>query len=348
MFGKILQKIRYGANLRKPRYMVRLAVNICKRRYLGQVPLRGVDFAVTYQCNLKCEHCFNKTILKGERIMALEDYARVIREAEELGALHFAFQGGEVLLQDNFDAYLKLVDARSNSLAVTTNGLLLTREVVQRWLSLGVNTFTISLDSGISEEHDTFRGLEGSFRQAVAGIDYALAMGGKVVINSTISPRSLRSEGFKALLQFAREKRVLLNTIFAAPSGKWANNREVVLGAEDIRYYNEIVRTHPFVIRDTDSGYAVRGCQAATESIYITPYGDVLPCPFIHISAGNVFEESLATIRKRAMQYFHYQPKCLIGESGAFIDQYIAITREPNLPLPPEEMNTITAWDAKV
>ncbi|MBF0099109.1 MAG: radical SAM protein, partial [Magnetococcales bacterium] len=225
MVGKILQKIRYGVNLHKPRYMMRLAANIIKRRYLGQVPLRGVDFAVTYQCNLKCEHCFNKTILKGGRIMALEDYARVIREAEELGALHFAFQGGEVLLMNDFDAYLKLVDARANSLAVTTNGLLLTREVVERWLALGVNTFTISLDSGIPEEHDAFRGLAGSFSQAVAGIEHALALGGKVVINCTISSQSLYSEGFKALLQFAREKRVLLNTIFAAPSGKWANNR---------------------------------------------------------------------------------------------------------------------------
>ncbi len=30
------------------------------------------------------------------------------------------------------------------------------------------------------------------------------------------------------------------------------------------------------------------GCPAGMEKIYITPYGDVIPCPFIHIGFGNI------------------------------------------------------------
>lgn len=326
--------------------MARMISNVIKVKYFGKRMLRGVDFSLTYQCDLKCIHCFNKTLLKRGRKMEIKDYARVIREAEEMGAINFAFQGGEISLIKNFEEYLQLVDWHRNSLSITSNGFGLTEERISGFKALGVNTLTISLDSGIAEQHDHFRGQTGSFAQAIKTIDSALEHGIQVVINSTISPTHLRSAGFRELLRLSEKKDLMVNTIFATPSGKWASNKDVVLSDEDLAYYHDLVRDNQRVVRDLDAVYDKRGCPAATESIYITPYGDVLPCPFIHISAGNIHDESLAAILERAVNYYHNQPKCLISENRQFIDQYIKITQEPELPLPPGSMDSITAWNA--
>jgi len=68
------------------------------------------------------------------------------------------------------------------------------------------------------------------------------------------------------------------------------------------------------------------GCGAVKEILYFTPYGDVLACPFLHFSLGNVFEEDLDTIQRRALRnpYFAlYYPVCLAAEHRDFIERYL-------------------------
>ncbi|MEE9119635.1 MAG: SPASM domain-containing protein, partial [Calditrichia bacterium] len=58
----------------------------------------------------------------------------------------------------------------------------------------------------------------------------------------------------------------------------------------------------------------------------VTQYGDVLPCPYIHTSIGNVFEEPLKDIIQRGLniKYFgEHVDTCLIAEDRKFIDKYI-------------------------
>ncbi|MBF0603958.1 MAG: radical SAM protein [Nitrospirae bacterium] len=341
---KLLNRVRYGSNLNKPRYMMRLFKNLAQRYFLNARPLRGIDFAVDYACNLKCQHCFNKDILKGPRKMTLDDYARVFKEAEAEGILNFCFQGGEILIQKDWEAYLRLLDPGKFSISLTTNGTHLTEDAVVRMTALGVNTLTVSLDSGLPQEHDGFRGVAGSFEKAVRGIDFALAHGLKVVVNSTISPLNLHSEGFKRLLEYTRRKKLLLNTILAAPSGNWQGCEEIIMREKDIAEYEAIAKEYGNVVRDVDSLYLGRGCPAVNESVYITPFGDVFGCAYIHIVLGNIFEDSLGTIRRRGMDYFNYPKKCLISEDHGFIKDYNELVKGKKLPLPFEAHNKIKHW----
>lgn len=325
--------------------MTRLISNIMKKKVFKHTPLRGVDFAVDFACNLKCRHCFNASLFGQGKKMDLADYRRIINEAIELGAVNFAFQGGEILLFKDLDRLLSLVDSSRYSLSITTNGILLDEENVERLRDHGVNTITISIDSGIAEEHDNFRGKIGAYNMAIAGIDFALAHKIKVVINTVVTPESLHSKGFIELVDYSQKNKILLNTIFAAPSGKWAENDTIILRNDDINYYNSLRKSHPFIVRDIDSGYSEKGCQGGAESLYVTPFGDVLGCPYIHIRAGNVFEENLAVIRTRAMRYFHYQKKCMIAENAGFIREYVDVTRNKELPLPQDHLEKIKSWD---
>jgi len=43
------------------------------------------------------------------------------------------------------------------------------------------------------------------------------------------------------------------------------------------------------------------GCIGVKGMISITQYGDVQPCPYIHVSIGNVFDEPLSNIIQRGL-----------------------------------------------
>ena len=57
------------------------------------------------------------------------------------------------------------------------------------------------------------------------------------------------------------------------------------------------------------------GCNAVNR-LYITPKGDVLACPFLHVKLGNIYEQSLKEIVDYgfSIKYFSdYQDLCLAG-----------------------------------
>lgn len=242
------------------------------------------------------------------------------------------------------DAIISLVDKRKHTISIITNGTLLSENRVKELKALGVTSIAVSLDSGIAEEHDAFRGREGVFNQAVQGVEYALRYHIHVAINTTVTPAYLRSEGFKKLLKFSKDKKIRLNAIFGSPSGRWAGNDDVIMSKADVQDFYETVKDNPYVVRDIDSGLT-KGCPAGVEALYIGPYGDVLPCPFIQIRAGNVLESSLKEIYEKAKIYYHKQEFCMLNESQAFRKEYSDIISGQELPLSEVYLEEIKSWD---
>lgn len=283
--------------------------------------------------------------------MTVDDYARVARECMRLGAVNLSFQGGEPLLFRNLGDIIAACQPTCNVISVTTNGTLLNQDRVADLKRLGVDILTISLDSAIAEEHDRFRGVPGTFEKTMSGIRLALKEGLKVTLGTVVTHQTVRSEGITALINLAKKLKVVLYFIMPVPAGRWTGNRKMLLMPEDLVYIDELTRRSPYLRTDFQANLGSYGCGAVKEILYLTPYGDVLPCPFLHISLGNVFEESVATIRNRALRnpYFAvYYQKCLASTDEEFIERYLSKTFDaPQLPLPwdsvfpPEEQE---AW----
>jgi MoaA/NifB/PqqE/SkfB family radical SAM enzyme len=103
----------------------------------------------------------------------------------------------------------------------------------------------------------------------------------------------------------------------------------MLLMPEDLAYLDEWTRRSPYLRTDFQANFGGYGCGAVKEILYLTPYGDVLPCPFLHISFGNVLEEPVNVIRNRALQnpYFAvYHQKCLVSTDEEFIEKYLSKT----------------------
>ena len=60
--------------------------------------------------------------------------------------------------------------------------------------------------------------------------------------------------------------------------------------------------------------------------IYVTPIGDVLVCPYVHIKIGNIFKQSLKEIINYgfSIKYFsEHSNLCLAGEDKEFINKFM-------------------------
>jgi MoaA/NifB/PqqE/SkfB family radical SAM enzyme len=333
--------VQYAFNPRKPLLFVRLVMAVLGS-WLGKTGrLRYVDFALDFGCNLKCVHCFATALEDDTRqVMGERDYARVAQECMRLGALNFSFQGGEPLLFNQLGEIIKACEPWRNVISVTTNGTLLTDGAVQRLRTWGVDIVTVSLDSSIAQEHDEFRGVEGTFNRTVAGIHRAHAAGLKVTLATVVTHQNLQSDGLQGLIQFARKHRFLLCLILPVPAGNWRHHESFSLSEDDLRFIDQLTATHHHVRTDFQANIGGYGCGAAKEILYLTPYGDVLVCPFLHISFGNVLKDSVRVIRERALRVpvlGRYHDKCLASTDAEFIRTHLSKTFDADkLPLPYE------------
>ncbi len=329
---------RYAFRPTKPFLTVRLAGAVIRSLVFRRPPLRYVDFAVDFRCNLRCEHCFATSLEDASRrTMAIEDYARVSSEAMKLGAVNFSFQGGEPLLVKDLGRIIAACKPHLNVISVTTNGTLITRERLRELKSWGVDILTISLDSARPDEHDRFRGVGGAFDKTMNGIHLALNAGFRVTLGTVVTHATLRGDGIRELMDFARGLKVILYLILPVPAGRWASHGEILLTADDLRHIDDLVAASPYIRTDFQANFGGHGCGAVKEILYLTPYGDVLACPFLHISLGSVFEESVHDIRARALRnhYFStYRRQCLASTDQEFIEKYLSKTfSADHLPL---------------
>lgn len=341
IYFKAILIIKYGFHWNKPMYFFKLFRNLIRAKFyklfgINKFVLRGIDFAITYKCNFNCDHCYANTLegaRKGE-LMTVEEYKKTAAEAMALGATGFSFQGGEPLLRKDWMEVIAAFKPWENHITITTNGSLLTEENVKKMKKAGVDTVYFSIDSGDPEEHDKFRKHPKSFEKIMTAIELVKKHKMKIAINTTVSRENLYSEGFKKILDYSKKNKIMHETIYARPLGSWNNKVELMLSPEDIKYYYELRKNYPFVVRDLDNNYGKWGCPNVKEVLYITCYGDVCPCPYTHVSLGNVKNEPLKEIRERGLNnkwFNHYHHECLTAIDKEFMAIYLPKVSEKKL-----------------
>ncbi|NQT92897.1 MAG: 12,18-didecarboxysiroheme deacetylase [Lentisphaerae bacterium] len=146
-----------------------------------------VVWNVGRRCNLRCVHCYSRSRnidYSGE--LSHEEGLRLIDDLSEFGAPVMLFSGGEPLMRPDIFELIEHAATRNMRAVVSTNGTLITPEVATRLKDAGLSYVGISLD-GLEETNDLFRGMEGAFEQALAGVRNCLALGVKVGLRFTMT-----------------------------------------------------------------------------------------------------------------------------------------------------------------
>lgn len=299
---------------------------------------RIIDLAVNYDCNLSCEHCSAKVLKRQASHLNLSDYRDIVRQARELDNLSFNITGGEPLLWGDLDRLIPALEPERHYISIQTNGYLLTRKRADELSKLGVNCITTSLDSADRDTHNRFRGNPESYDRVLDAVNHAKEAGMRVLVGGTVSHDNLRSKDLEDLIRLVNSLGAIFLFNLAVPCGNWANHDAMVLRNDDRAYLARLMDKYPATSTDHEPGRNAIGCPASMEKIYITPYGDVLPCPFIHISFGNVKQARLRDIvgQMRKNPYLKGYPSiCVAAEDQGFHRRVLHHINSPlGRPLP--------------
>ncbi len=295
---------------------------------------RGLDINLRNICNLKCEHCFTMSPmgLKTNESLDLKTLERIGNQADELGIFELDIQGGEVLLDKKYlyDALNALGTSRFY-VYVTTNGFYMNEQVAQELKALGVDRCSVSIDSMKPDEHDSFRGKKGSWERAIKALKYVQEAGITPYLNITVGRWNANSDDLRLLLNYSKDNKYTTLINVATPGGMWKEMESICVTEEDTKHLIELRKEYKNILRNLWDPFDrnredVIGCNTVNR-LYITPSGDVLPCPYIHIKIGNIHEQSLLDISNYGFKIKHFRDnssKCLAGEDQNFIRNYMA------------------------
>ena len=125
----------------------------------GNRTINYLRISVTDRCNFRCRYCVPSTpftVIEHEKIARYEEILRIVRLACDLGITKIRITGGEPFVRKDILSFLEQLCAidRLKDISITTNGSLLTREKIEKLISLGIKrlNFSRSEERRVGEE----------------------------------------------------------------------------------------------------------------------------------------------------------------------------------------------------
>ncbi|PIP39894.1 MAG: 12,18-didecarboxysiroheme deacetylase, partial [Desulfobacterales bacterium CG23_combo_of_CG06-09_8_20_14_all_51_8] len=146
-----------------------------------------VVWNITRQCNLKCIHCYAHAkagIQKNE--LSTCQGKQVIDDLAAMDVPVLLFSGGEPLERKDLPELAGYAVEKGMRAVISTNGTLIDRDMARVLKDIGLSYVGISLD-GMKAINDKFRGVDGAFDAALAGIENCQSAGIKVGLRFTIN-----------------------------------------------------------------------------------------------------------------------------------------------------------------
>jgi len=288
---------------------------------------RIVFWETTGACNLRCVHCRREWSEAPPNELSTEEAKHRLIDAIADARWHsiLVFSGGEPLMRPDLYELIGYTSQRGLIPAVATNGTLIDDEVAHRFASLGVSRVSVSLDGATAATHDAFRGLPGSFEEALRGIRALRHAGVDVQVNITFT-KSNGDEAAPMLDLVQRIDACALHVFLLVPVGCGvALPDEIRLDAEEVErlliYFDTEATERDFEIRATCAPQAQRirrqrervrqrrglppgrglapsskGCLAGGGIVFVDAVGKVFPCGYLPLQVGNIRETPLPRI----------------------------------------------------
>ena len=306
-------------------------------------------------CNFHCAHCCEepymtrdlkkRTGLPDPRPqMGLAEYKQLSEEADEYGIFRFVLTGGEALLDKNLDKLIEVLDPQKHLIILDTNGWTFDDEKAKWFAGLGGYKAQISLDSWIEEEHDSFRHKKGSYKRVMRALQASKNAGLELLISTCIVKDRVFTQEFEDLCEYCKTEDIPLYVTLAKPVGTAREHDDWVCVKRDVDQLKLLEERYNIFTHMSPSYGQPGRCITVKGINTINHDGELIPCPYMDLSIGNILKESLATVLDRGMRnkwLGPYRDECIIGEHKGFIkfhnqavEDYLKVS--PLLPVPYE------------
>jgi AdoMet-dependent heme synthase len=294
---------------------------------------RIISWNITLRCSLKCSHCY---VDAGDEevtgVLSTQEAFGVIDQIRVTGTPVVVLSGGEPLLREDVYKIARYGTERGLRMVMGTSGYLIDHGAAGKLRDAGIRAVAISLDSKDPEVHDSFRGLPGVWEKAVQAIRHCRDAGIAVQINMSVM-RSAISD-VEDVIGLGTSLGVRdYQLFFPVPAGRGRQieprspvEYEELIRQILIRYRNSDLNIRPTCapqFRRIADGIGItnpawgRGCLAGITYCRIFANGDVTPCPYLPVSAGNVRTKPFSEIWNNSPLFTALRnPDLLTGKCG--------------------------------
>jgi radical SAM protein with 4Fe4S-binding SPASM domain len=270
------------------------------------IPL-SVQLDLTYRCNERCIHCYLDHDDHGE--MTTAEIRDLLDQMADAGVFFLTISGGEILMRRDFFQILEHARARTFSIKLKTNGVLIRKKEAQRLRELGVESVQISIYSHRPEVHDAITKMPGSLRQSIEAVRLLRKQGIHVTIANVLMVQNARDyPGVRALAAELGAQCTIDPTITPMMDGDRSilelnvdkdALREVFRDGALVGNVEEFCAPPPGVDEDA---LDMLPCSAGHTACYVSPYGDVYPCVQFPLPSGNVRQTKFVDIWRDSPQ----------------------------------------------
>jgi len=261
----------------------------------------GAKLEITYACNLRCGFCYTdspRRTLQRTPEMSDDQWRAVVRESLDLGIIEAVVTGGEPLLRREITVeVIETLASAGVGVTLNTNGWFVDDEVAARLGALSGVTAHVSVDGARADVHDAARGVPGSWRRAIEGIDRLFSAGVGVCVVHVVTPANVGELGaFLEQMWTLGVPWVRITPVIesgaAARGGNWrVSDRAVQRAVDDFRErHGTAMRVHPQAARADAIGLQGR---VAPGSYLVRPNGDVRPDSLRPFTFGNAVADGV-------------------------------------------------------
>ncbi len=308
-------------------------------------PIRLVAWEVTRQCNLSCLHCRASAVLGPYADeLTTHEGLKLLDQIREVGQPVIILTGGEPLLRPDIFELARYGHELGLRMVMAVNGTLLDPATALKLKTAGIQRISVSLDGATAEGHDHFRQMPGAFAGVLKGVEAAKTVGLEFQINTTITRLNL--EEIPQIQELVKQLGAVAHHIFMlVPTGRGRSLTEQTISAEEYEqtltglvkrkdefplpikatcapHYYRILRElarqegQEITVKTHGLDAMTRGCLGGTGFCFISHRGQVQPCGYLELEAGNVRRETFKTIWEASPLFSalrdksQYQGKC--------------------------------------
>lgn len=257
-----------------------------KRDSQMSAPLK-ISMNLTKRCNLRCKQCFSNSGELQREELSTEDMKKLFDDMQKYGTFYICLGGGEPLTRPDLLEILEYGKEKQLAISIVSNGLLLTKELIEKLNQMELDTFWISLD-GLEQNHDYLRG-KGTYKKAIEALlllkEYYK---GKTAVRMSLNKSNISE--YKEIIKVAEDVGVNLIRLTPILDFGRAKNEDILINQEqyidflkeirEIKSSIEIVypnKPTPNKIWIGQNGF---GCHCGKEAVWLDEAGDYSPCIF--------------------------------------------------------------------
>ena len=263
-----------------------------------------LELEITTKCNLNCLHCYNR---ENKNIdMDYEDIIKYINFANENHVHTFTLTGGEACLHPKFNEICEYLKENRHKLENIKKITLQTNGYIQN--------MNLEKLQGFDYIHLSFDVDENGARNISSKKTIELAkrlqeLNIKPYLFTTVHKKNL--DYIDEIVKIANENEIPIAFNFCIDTGKdkefLLSKEEKIFAIQKLLEYekrgkinklrNPYINAYKKMCLDDEESFRIKGgCTAGIASCSILANGDVIPCPFVRIKAGNIHEEPLEKI----------------------------------------------------